>query len=431
MTTIIANGFRKDKELTLQEILEKYHDVSPFAIIKADVIRRSIRYTEQALAALDKSKHQYQQRVLIGSNGEADAAVPVSLLLRDGTSIIIMPNPKAQDPYVVDFIDGRLYLTDRGEVIEEVEYWYKPDYYDQYTSSGTPMWQVASARPQRIDIDPNSHCYFWDKGGGCRFCNINSNSTKSRKEHNMAVRLKAQDVYETVREALKQPGLLTNLKMSSGSILSGKEVLDDEVDMYIEMLQAAGANFKTKKFPSTIVASAFSEKQLARLYEQTGLMTYTSDIEILNEKLFSWICPGKDREIGYREWKRRIIRAVDIFGRGNVSSGIVGGAEQAKPHGFRSEHEALKAILEEAEDMVSQGVSVVHCVWVPMPGSAFHNQTPPSLEYYVKLATGLSSLRKKYRLNIDMDNYRKCGNHPDSDLDRIDEGGYQHALSVG
>jgi len=32
---------------------------------------------------------------------------------------------------------------------------------------------------------------------------------------------------------------------------------------------------------------------LIRLYEQTGLSSYTSDIEVLNEEKFNWICPGK------------------------------------------------------------------------------------------------------------------------------------------
>ncbi|MDF2925723.1 MAG: hypothetical protein K0R57_4637 [Paenibacillaceae bacterium] len=419
MTLIRTEAAGKQGELSLQEVIAKYTDVSPFAIIKSDVIRRGIVYSERALKAVDKTKHQYQQRVLIGSNGAEDSVVPVSLTLRDGSSIIIGPVPSAKNPYLIDLVDGKPFLLDHGEPIEEVEYWYQPDFYKQTTSSGTPMWQVASARPQRMDIDPNSHCYFWDKGRGCKFCNINANSTKSKKERNIAVMLKAQDIYETVKEALKQPGAFTNLKMSSGSILSGPELLDDEVDMYIEMLQAAGANFRTGKFPSTIVASAFSEKQLARLYEQTGLTTYTSDIEVLNEEKFAWICPGKHQDVGYREWKRRIIAAVDIFGRGNVSTGTVGGVEMAQPHGFLDEDEALKAVLEEAEDFVRQGVSVVHCVWVPIPGSAFHRQTPPSLEYYVRLAKGLRDLRRQYNLNVDMDNYRRCGNHSDTDLDRV------------
>lgn len=410
-------------ELSPREVMQKYPTVSPFAILKADVTRRGLRYTKQALQAVDPAVHQHEQRVLIGANGDKNVNIPVSLCLRDGTSIIMGPAPNAPDPYVVDVVDGKICLTDRGEPVEEVEYWYKPKYYDQFTTAGTPMWQVASARPQRMDIDPNSHCHFWEHGGACRFCNINVNSGKSKHERNMAIRLTAQDVYETVREALKEPGRFTNLKMSSGSILSGAEVFDDEVDMYVEMLQAAGANFKTKKFPSTIVASAFSEKQLGRLYEQTGLTTYTSDMEVLDADRFAWICPGKSGAVGYREWKRRILAAVDIFGRGNVSTGIVGGVETARPHGFADEDEALRATLEEAEDFVSHGVSVVHCVWVPIPGSAFAGQRAPSLDYYVRLAAGLQALRVKYDLSVDMDNYRKCGNHPDTDLDRVRMGG--------
>lgn len=419
MAAVSSAVLTRARQLSLKEVIEKYRDVSPFVIIKADVIRRTVAYTDRALRRLDPEKHQVRQRVLIGSNEGKEGHVPVSLILRDGTSVIIMPVPGAKNPYVVDFIDGKLVLTDNDAIVEEVEYWHKPDYYDKFTSSGTPMWQVASARPQRLDIDPNSYCHFWDTGDGCKFCNIVSNSNKSKKDKNMLVRLKARDVYETVREALKQPGMVTNLKMSAGSILSGEEILDDEVDLYIEMFQAAGENFRTEKFPSTIVASAFSEKQLTRLYESTGLTTYTSDIEILNKEKFAWICPGKHKQIGYQNWKERIIRAVDIFGPGNVTSGVVGGAELAKPYGFADEDEALKYDLEEAEDFARQGVSVVHCVWIPLHGSAFHHQETPSLEYFVKLAKGLSGLRKKYGLNIDMDNYRKCGNHPDTDLDRV------------
>ena len=37
----------------------------------------------------------------------------------------------------------------------------------------------------------------------------------------------------------------------------------------------------------------------------------------------------------------------------------------------------------------------------------------------VQLARGLHALRVKYRLPIDHDSYRNCGNHPDTDLSRL------------
>jgi hypothetical protein len=139
----------------------------------------------------------------------------------------------------------------------------------------------------------------------------------------------------------------------------------------------------------------------------------------LNERVFDWICPGKAGRVGYREWKRRLVAAVDIFGRSNVGTGLVGGVELAKPNGFTSEDDAIKSTLDEAEDLASHGVTTVYIVWVPRPGSVFHDQKNPSLEYYVRLARGLHDLRVRYGLRADFDDYRRCGNHPDSDLSRL------------
>ena len=124
----------KKRELTLEEIIEKYPDVSPFVIIKADVQRRSVIYTDRAIKAADKNIHQLQSRGIFFSVGEKEDYFPVSLLLRDGTSIITGPISTAENPYVVDCIEGKLCLTDKGKIVEKVEYWSKPDYYEKFTS---------------------------------------------------------------------------------------------------------------------------------------------------------------------------------------------------------------------------------------------------------------------------------------------------------
>jgi hypothetical protein len=232
-------------------------------------------------------------------------------------------------------------------------------------------------------------------------------------------RLKPQDISETIAEALKEPGRFTNICLTSGSVIKGDTVFDHEVDFYIETLQAIGENFSTKKFPSELVATAFNENQLARLYEQTGLMSYTSDMEAMGEEKFNWICPGKAKWVGYDEWKQRLIRAVDIFGRGNVGNGLVGGVELAKPYGFTSEEDALKSTLDETESLAEKGVPTTYTVWVPRPGSLFRDQKSPSLDYLVRLAQGLHDQRVRYKIPIDCNDYRRCGNHPDSDLSRL------------
>jgi len=338
--------------------------------------------------------------------------------LRDGTSVLSTPTPLEDNPYIVDQIDGIIVLTDEGKILEEVFFWDKPDFYDQKTSSGALMQNIVSARPQRLYLIPNRYCHFWSDDSGCRFCDIVNNLKQQKDEIDMQSKIKAIDVSETIKEALKEPGRFTAICITSGSDFHGKDPFDKEVDYYIEILQAIGENFATEKFPSQLICSALTKEQLQRLYDETGITSVTMDIEVLDERLFGEICPGKAKWIGYDEWKKRLVDAVEIFGRGRVNTGIVSGVELAKPYGFTSEEEALSATLAEAEDLASKGVSTVNMVWIPRPNTHLAGQKNASLEYYVRLALGLQALRRKYDLPIDFDDYRRCGNHPDSDLAR-------------
>lgn len=406
-------------ELSLAEVVEKYPDVPRLIVLKTDVQRRGVHYTERALRVVDETVHQMRSPYLFGSRDGAIKPLPESLLLRDGTTILTDPTPLEQSPYLVDLVDGRLALVDAGEVLEFVDLWPKPRYYDLKTSSGIPMSHIASARPQRLNIFQSSYCHFWADQKECRFCDIVTHTKQQKNELGVPSRLSPQDVSETIRAALREPGRFTGICLTSGSVLKGDELFDREVDYYIETLQAIGENFASKKFPSELIASAFNERQLARLYEETGLMSYTSDLEVLGEEQFNWICPGKAESVGYRQWQERLFRAVDIFGRGNVGTGLVGGVELARPHGFSSEEDALRSTLNEAEYLAEHGVTTFFIVWVPRPGSAFRGQQNPSLEYFVRLARGLHQLRVKYGLTIDYNDYRRCGNHPDTDLARL------------
>jgi hypothetical protein len=417
MIALAKTNYRDEPHF--DETLAEHPDFPRLIALKIDVQRRGVSYTERAQSAVDPEIHQLRSPYIFGSRDGEIKPLPESLLLRDGTTILTDPTPLDQDPYRVDFIDGRFVLLDRGEIKETVELWPKPAYYGKMTTSGLPMSHIVTARPQRLNVFQSSFCYFWAEDQGCRFCDIVTHTKQQHKELGVPSRLKSEDVRETVAEAIKEPGRFTNLCLTAGSVIKGPRLFDREVDFYVELLQAIGENFRTKKFPSQLIASAFDEEQLARLYEETGLTSYTSDLEVFGEDKFNWICPGKAKWVGYGEWRERLIRAVGIFGRGNVGTGLVGGVELAKPHGFRSEKDALDSTLSEAEYLAEHGVTTVYIVWVPRPGSALCGQKAPSLDYYIRLAKGLQALRVKYGLRVDFDDYRRCGNHPDSDLARL------------
>ena len=340
---------------------------------------------------------------------------------KDGSYLITnfdFDSTKAQrDPYVVDVVDDKIVIMDQDKVLEEVGYWEKPDFYNKKASNGEPMTKYATARPQRIDIYMCHWCHFWDTPGeGCKYCPMAPNY---KKRGETVEREEVKYIKETVEEAFKQKGRFSSIMLTGGSVLSGKEVLDDELDGYIELIQAVTEKFDAKRVPSQLISSAFNERQLERLYNETKLLTYTTDIEVLNKEKFEWICPGKANHIGYEEWKRRLYAAVDIFGRGNVSSGVVLGTELATPNGFTSEDEAYKNVIEQAEEIISHGITLAANVWRTSPGAIFQNQDTPSLDYFIKTYRQFDILSHKYNCNPYTDDYRRCGAHAGMDLLRI------------
>jgi hypothetical protein len=411
----------REQEPSLSEVIKKYPDIPPLIILKVDVQRRGVIMTEAAVHGLDPGREDMHYR---GLNAENCGGLPNGLLLRDGTTIlcniaaISERFPRFREPYTVDLINGKPVLIDEGMVIEEVSYWPASDYSRKLTSKDIPMWQVLISRPQRMDINTYQHCDFWKEPGmGCKFCFVGAmyHKTKDIKEEFIDL----DNVEEAVAEALKQPGRFRMIQLCSGTVLGGDELLDDEVNRYIEMLKRIEKHTGGKKIMTQIVATAFNERQLRRLHDETILAGYTADIEVLNESVFNWVCPGKAKYIGYQGWKERLYKAVDIFGTDMVDTGIVSGVELAEPYGFRSEEDALEKCISEAEDLARHGVGIAQTVFHVEPGSIFFKQKTATLDYLIAFTKSLEELRNKYNLSYYYDDYRTCGNHPNTDLNRM------------
>ena len=415
----IDKEWRK-KELSVGELAKKYSNIPKSIILKMSIKHRGMIFTEAAKALFDPKIHQSLSMGLGLHNGQA-SNIPEGLTLADGSDLVFCNTSESEhqrDPYIVDEIDGKIYITDEGEPLVEAYFWEKPDFYDKYTSDGKPLKNFVSARPQRLEASLSHYCHFWDNPGeGCKYCSVSPNFLKYKKS--TEERTNIDYMAEAFQEALKQKGRFSAVVLSGGSILSGEEPFDDEVDGYIELLQRIGENFSTKKFPSQLISTAFSEKQLIRLYENTGIMTYTADIEVLNKEKFNWICPGKARHVGFDEWKQRLYTAVDIFGKGNVNTAFVLGTELAKPNGFTDKEEAFKANLETAQELAEHGVGFAANIWSAAPNSIFANQQTPDLEYYVRFFQELDILARKHNLNRFIDDYRRCGSHIGNDLLRV------------
>jgi hypothetical protein len=80
----------------------------------------------------------------------------------------------------------------------------------------------------------------------------------------------------------------------------------------------------------------------------------------------------------------------------------------------------LESNFEGCEFFAKHGISMLSIVWRPGVGSRFEGQKQPPLEYYVRLVAGLHEIKQTYGLTVDNDDFKHCGNHGDSDLNRLD-----------
>jgi hypothetical protein len=392
--------------LAFEEVALKHPDVPKFIILKLDLYRRGIVCTDRVLGRMRKN-------------------VPTPVILRDGTTVFsLLGGLKAAgdyllEPYRLDCVDGKVAVFDGNEFVDEVDISPDPDFYGKKTSRGTPMEAVASARPQRLDLWVYRSCDFWKGGNQCRFCAVNP-MFKPGVEAMGRVSLHPDDIRETVKEALKEPGRLSQITVTGGANPGDDETFDSETERYIEVLQAVGDNFLGRRFPSQLLSCGLSKKQLTRIHGETGLLSYCPDIEVWDKERFSWICPGKEKFIGWDGYVGSMLDAVDIFGPGNVYTNVVAGCEMAEPHGFKTVDEALTSNFDGCEFLAKRGVAMMSLVFRPAKLSLFRGQKQPPLDYYARLVKGLHDIRAAYGLEVRSDDYKHCGNHPDSDLCRID-----------
>ncbi len=392
-------------------------DMSPFVLLKLSMVWHGVKLTEKALDRLQEPDYCFGTLEPFGISFEGRSsrrAMPGAILLRDATFVYINYGENYASPYLADWDaeKGKFWLKEGNDRIDEIDFVPRPSFFGKTTSKGTPMEAVAEVRAQKLILTAFQKCRLWEGGKQCHFCAFFTGG-KSLGE------VDCQDIYETVHEALKEPGRYSEIYLSGGTDFGGEPPFSQEVERYIRVLQAIGRNF-SGKFPSQLMAPAYPRQVLQQIFNETGLTCYCPNIEVWDKQLFQTLCPGKEQWVGHDEWIQRTVDAVEVFGKGMVCTQVVAGAELAKPYGFATTDEALKSNFEACEFFAKNGVICLSTIWRPHKASRLGFQPMPPLDYYIRLAKGFHEIRKSYGLISTNDDYKRCGNHPDSDLERLD-----------
>lgn len=405
------------KELRIEDYFNRYRDVPREVILKEDLLRLGLHFTEAALVraeerrtksyylfSFDKVGHDEMQK-------NESARVPEDIRISKGQydlrPTIVRVINSIDTRYTVDVIDSQLVLLEGSHPIADVEYPENLPSCQKKFENGVTYNQVVSRLFfNAVGFLTNYRiCQYWGAKEECMYCDMNYNVRQLKKVRGPLevpkafkdVKQVATVINEYFREETSPDSRMLSVIMTGGTITSkvnGKNYVDFTTEYISAVREKIG-----QRIPFVAIVEAWPKADVSRLWE-AGASTYNPNIEVWDKGLFQTLCPGKEKNVGRDEWIRRTIDAVEVFGEGNVSPDFVAGVEMAQPYGFKTVQEAIKSTREGFEYLMSHGVVPHLDSWCIEQGTAFAGHAPLPLDYFIQIDRAWYETWRKYKLPI-------------------------------
>lgn len=405
------------KTVELEEYLKQYPYINPEVVVKTDIIIRGMSFTEPALelAKGAKTKSYYlfswdRDRAEDMQKKEYFRA-PEDVRLSGGPyrlrPTIIQVRLAQDSPYCVDARDGKAVMLADGEYMGNVEYTPKPAYEDLILSDGVSrVGEIAPVTGWNwvAFVTCLRYCQYWGDQEECKFCDINENVRQQLAVGRQYTRYKR---VEQVAEALEKifvtnkdpdPERQPHTVYFSGGTIIKRVAERDDVEFYLDYVRAARDKIGGR--PYIGLQTAAHVKEDARRMKEAGVTFYQPNLEVWDKRLFQIICPGKDRFVGWDEWVKRMIDAVEVFGESRVQPNLVLGVEMAQPWGFKSVDEAVESTTKGIDFLLAHGISPRMTPWLVEPLSHLGDHPIVPLDYHLKILWNWFQLLKKHRMTL-------------------------------
>lgn len=382
----------------VEQLIQEFPDVPQEAIFKEDLLRIGVDFSDAALrvAASFKPKSyfifSFDRKPISGMERDENLKAPEELALVGGprefrrTIVSVRLNPGS--PYLVDVRDDVLVLLIDGVVVSDVELQKSPAYYARALSSGKAMTEIAPTIEwgYLVYLTVYRKCQYFGFKEECQFCDINENVRQQKASGRSYTTVKEVDEVLEALAIIDEEDVEQKTRaytVTGGSITKHLQG-EDEATFYGRYVRAINERFPGR-WVSKLVVQALP-RQDVEAFREAGVRIYHPNYEVWDPRLFSIICPGKDRYVGRDEWMRRIVDSAEVFGPSYVIPNFVAGVEMAKPHGFATVDEALRSTGEGLDYFMSRGVTPRFTTWCPEPLSHLgRDQGPAPLAYHVGL----------------------------------------------
>ena len=262
-------------------------------------------------------------------------------------------------PYSLVVEDGRPVLYDERTRIGEIAFLKGNPTSEKLLSTGEKVRDITNINHQGgLHVMYSNECSLKDQGEDCLFCAFNERAKDGSRNK---VLLKSPKQVAEAYDIARQAGVANHFRITGGFVPERREV-----EYYLD------------------VADAIHEKY-SSFYKEAGFANISTNLEVWDKNIFAAICPGKEkRNGGWRHWLESLEYSVDVFGKGNVHSTIVGGLEPKD------------STLEGIEYLASKGIVCHFSAFRPEKGTALEGYRSPEAEWHWDLLDKATDIFRRY-----------------------------------
>lgn len=372
--------------------------IMPETACKIKILSNGVLFTNNALKYALSQNAKIQNLVYNKPDG-SDNSRPQELKIRsiDGyETVVSCVVPRNRTPIVIDYLDNKLVAIEDEEILKDIyiSFVEEPDYYKKKLSNGEMVKKyVSSCGLDELNIFPWKGCAI---SKGCLFCGVNTVAKKENADDLFtAFNIGKKGVWDKCKNnylnSLEEAILIAktdkcfnehlHLILISGDL--SNEELDIQSKIYSEIAKRIYPLISDKATEGIVsVMMPPNNFELISLLKQSHIDKIVFNLEVGNEPYFSKYCPGK-ADIGLDHINKALIKAVDIFGKGNVWSNFVFGLEP------------LDLILKVCETLASQGIVPSANVLHIDSGNRLDCDVPLEQDIAIFFAT-VASIYRKY-----------------------------------
>ncbi|MGH2883728.1 MAG: MSMEG_0568 family radical SAM protein [Solirubrobacteraceae bacterium] len=272
-----------------------------------------------------------------------------------------------RSPYTIHVTDARADLYRGDEFVSPVKLPRRPRIYDMKTADGIPYWKIALLHLDSIASTVVQKCIYWGTDEQCGFCGIEL----TRGEQTIPVKTPAQ-LAEVCTAARDYDGAV-DVTLTTGSINRR-----DRGALYIS--RCAAAIKDASGLPIQVQFEPPDDLAVLEQVRDAGVDAVGIHIETFDPDVLQRVAAGKAKcgvEGYFRCWER----AVEVFGRGHVTTYVILGM------GERAE-----LIEEGCRRAIAMGVYPFVVPLRPVPGTLMADTPAPEAQYVASVYRSVSAM---------------------------------------